>query len=304
MLRSAASPGCRRGVPSRCAAFSRARAGGVTAAPPPHRHHPPPRAPMRTLRRRPPLPTFAPRWSGRPGPTTSRTCGSLHRRSTAPPPPSRRSYTAAAALLPPGATAPRPSPSGRHRAPLVTATLAEPHRGRFHAAATSDPFWGVRSPSHPPPGLALQAAAILRVAPLPPAPSTRDPRVSRGWSSLCTVAASACRLSAEAARGGRAGVRAATPTAEGLRGLESRHSLATGTTAKLEKKPSCARSKGRHARAGGKGHLTHAFPLEKIRNKLREAELSDLGLTPIRYSRPKRLPRNGVPGRPPREQGS
>ena len=39
---------------------------------------------------------------------------------------------------------------------------------------------------------------------------------------------------------------------------------------------SCARSKGRHARAGGKGHLTHAFPLEKIRNKLREAELSDL----------------------------
>jgi len=154
---------------------------------------------------------------------TSRTCGSLHRRSTAPPPPSRRSYTAAVALLPPGATAPRPSPSGRHRAPLVTATLAEPHRGRFHAAATSDPFWGVRSPSHPPPGLALQAAAILRVAPLPPAPSTRDPRVSRGWSSLCTVAASACRLSAEAARGRRAGVRAATPTAEGLRGYRDRH---------------------------------------------------------------------------------
>ena len=79
---------------------------------------------------------------------------------------------------------------------------------------------------------------------------------------------------------------------------ESRHSLATGTTAQLEKKPSCARSKGRHARAGGKGHLTHAFPLEKIRNKLREAELSDL-VNP--YSRPKRLPRNGVPERP---QGS
>ena len=49
---------------------------------------------------------------------------------------------------------------------------------------------------------------------------------------------------------------------------------------------------------GWEGAPTHAFPLEKIRNKLREAELSDL-VNP--YSRPKRLPRNGVPGRP---QGS